>query len=385
MRFHIGFSKRITWKWIIGALGVLAAFFFGNHVALAATAMSADATKVSAVSPQQETYISGIQQSVATGNFINVTNGTPYCTTWSSQRYCAFQINADPKAIGYRDSIQNARLRWYYSKTSMAKCSNGQYITYEFKLFLRNITSGSLPQLWETSGLYSRIFARTASTNYTCSISTDSHVLTATCTMPNPTDEVQLIIEGFTIPYGSVIDNGYYNVGAMPVSYDCSNDSSGVIINNQNQNTQQIINNQNDNTQQIIQSQQDINTSIINSNIDNNTTSHAGTFFNNTTINDHGLSSIVTLPINLLQGILNSQSSCNDFIFFDADDIFGLGSNIITLPSGCILWNRASSTIKTIYWTLLYGGLGYALLTDIWITINHVIDPEKKNDYVMDL
>lgn len=383
MRFHIGFSKRISWKWLLLIGGGLLAFFgIGNHAVLAATSMSADATKVSALSPQADTYIPQLGQTITSGNLINVSNGTPYCTTWSSQRYCAFQLVNDPKSIGYRDSIQNARLRWYYSKASMAKCSSGQYVTYEYKLFLRNITSGTLPQLWDTSGLYSKIFLRTGGTNYTCSLSDDdSHVLTATCTIPNPDDEVQFIIEGFTIPYGSVIDNGYYNVGAMPVSYECSSDSSGIIINNQNQNTEQIINNNNNNTQQIIDSQNQINDNLTDSNISSDTTSHAGTFFN-TTLNDHGLSVIVTAPIRLLQGMLNSANSCNDLVLFTS--IFGQ-DKLVTMPSGCILWNQAPSSVVTIYQITIFGLFGYFVLVDIWHTVNAVLDPERKNDYVMDL
>ena len=381
MRFHIGFSKRISFKWILLILGGLAAFF-GIDKAFAATAFSVDASNVLVLSPQANTYIPELGQTITSGNFINQRTSTPYFGDWESQRYSAFKTITSPyTAIGYRDSIQNARLRWDFTTSSMAKCSSGQYITYEFKVYLRTIQSGTLPQLWDTADLYDDILLRTSDTNYTCTKTSSGHVMKVTCTIPNPSASVYFHIEGFTIPYGSVIDNGYYNVGVAPISYQCSSDSSGLIINNNNQNTEQIINNNNQNTQQIIDSQQDINNSINNDDVQSGT-SHGGDFFNNTQINDHGISIIATAPIRLLQGMLNSGSSCNDLIL--TNEIFGQ-DKLITMPSGCILWSNAPSSIVSIYHITIFGLFGYYVLVDIWHTINAVIDPERKNDYVMDL
>lgn len=386
MRFHIGFSKRISWKWIIGVIGVLAAFFFGNHVVLAAT-LSADATGVYVRSPMYDTE----SPAVDAGALINQQSATTYNITWSSQRYSAFQTTTigSSKYLAYGQDLLKARLRWTYATADMNKCSSSQAINYEFQFYLRDV-SGTIPQKvvngvaskWNNN-IFSRVWIRSNSTNYDCSIlSKESNIMRVQCTMPNPSASVYVYLEDFNLFY--VGGDTLYNVGLAPIQYTCSGLDSAGIINSVTNSATTIIENNNNNTQQIIDSQQDINDSINNDNVQSGT-SHGGNFFNNTTLPDHGLSSIVTLPINLLQGILNSSSSCNDFIFFDTNDLFGLGTQIITLPSGCILWSHASSSIQLVYHSLLLGIFGYWVLVDIWRTVNAVLDPERKNDYVMDL
>lgn len=389
MRFHIGFSKRISWKWIIGAIGVIAAFFLGNHVALAAS-MSADATATYILSPygtQRYCFDSSCSNynEYTNGSLINDQSGTPYNVTWDSQRYSAFKTITSPyTAIGYRDNIYKARLRWTYATSDMNKCSSSQAITYTFKFFLRNITSGTLPQLWDTAGLYSKFWIRSSQTNYDCTVAEkDGHVITVNCTIPNPTATVYVYIENFTIPHLSVIDDGYYNVGSAPVQYTCGGTDTAAIINNNNSNTTQIIENNNNNTQQIIDSQQQINDSLTDDSVNSTTTNFANTIFGQDPFQNHGLQAIITAPISMLQGILNaSTGTCQNL----AVPVNLTGTETATyLPCGSLLWSRVPNTIEAIYQTTIYGFLVYFVLVDIVKTINNVIDPERKNDYVMDL
>lgn len=270
MRFHIGFSKRINWKWLLLIGGALLAFFgVGNHVALAAT-LTADATGVYVRSPMYDTE----SPAVDAGALLNQQSATTYNISWSSQRYSAFQTTTigSSKYLAYGQELLKARLRWTYATSDMNKCSSSQAINYEFQFYLRDV-SGTIPQKvsngvaskWNNN-IFSRVWIRSSSTNYDCSIlSKESNIMRVQCTMPNPSAVVYVYLEDFNLFY--VGGDTLYNVGLAPIQYTCSGlDSAGIInsvnnsttsINeNNNNNTTTIINNNNSNTQEIIDSNQ---------------------------------------------------------------------------------------------------------------------------------
>lgn len=313
MRFHIGFSKRISWKWLLLIGGGLLAFFgIGNHVVLAAS-MSADATATYVVSPYGAIQGGGIE----TGDLIDVQSGTPYCTTWASQRYCAFNTITSPyTSLGKGSNIKNARLRWTFSTSSMAKCTSSQAINYNMQLFLRNINSGSLPNLWDTPNLYTKFWIRSSQENYDCSvISKSDHVINVSCTLPNPTSNVYFYVEGLTIPLSeesnsSTGNDYYYNVGVMPVSYTCSGLDSAGIINSVNSSATNIMNNQNQNTQLIVNEITTMATDNVNAISDLNDTINNDDLpdIPNFSIENMGISSqsqkLFMLPIQLLEYVM---------------------------------------------------------------------------------
>lgn len=385
MRFHIGFSKRISLKWLLLIIGGLLAFF-GIDKAFAAS-MSADSTSTYVVSPYGSIQGGGIE----TGDLINETSGTPYCTTWEGQRYCAFKTITSPYTVlGQGSNIKSARLRWTFSSSSMAKCSSSQAITFNFQLYLRTITSNSLPNLWDTSSLYQKFWIRSSQTNYDCSIiSKESHVINVSCSIPNPTATVYFYIEKFNIPLASEFStNGdpyYYNIGVMPISYSCGGLDTFAIMNNQNQNTQDIMNNQNQNTQDIMENNNQ-NTQNITNSIDDLTGVVNDTSVPNYedlpqfVIENMVISSqsqkLFMLPIQLLNAVVSGSDTCSP-LRIDLSSITALGGGqpyILEIP--CMkdrIKNYIGSTWYEIFDYIMAAIVFYYVGTNIVLRIQQVM------------
>lgn len=261
MRFHVGCSFRpsLSWvKWILLIVGGVFAFFgIGNHVVLAAT-LSATPSSTYAYSPYGATQVCASSNncwSVSSGSYINDQNASCYNQTWDGTSYCAFNHYTNNHSLGHNNMIQNARLRWTYDTSSMNKCSSGEFITYKFDYYLKSVTSGSVPGGWSEKGLYKKFWIRSSQTNYDCNIlNKDQNIISVSCTIPNPTANVYVYIEGLTLPFNNILVDGYYNFGIKAIEYSCG-DSIDASINNLTtalqQGNQEIINNQNENTEKI--------------------------------------------------------------------------------------------------------------------------------------
>ena len=145
--------------------------------------------------------------------------------------------------------------------------------------------------------------------------------------------------------------------------------------------TNNIITNNNNNTNIINGSLNDINDSLTDDNV-SSATSNAEDLLDNIDVSEPiGLTSIITAPIRLLQSLING-GSCNG-LSFDIN-LNGTPKNV-TIPSGCILWDNVPSSVVVIYYIMVYGLFGYRILVDMVHFIDSLRDPDKKNEYTLDL
>lgn len=163
---------------------------------------------------------------------------------------------------------------------------------------------------------------------------------------------------------------------------------TNILINNQNQNTNDIINNQNQNTDKVVSEQEKTNEKLdeLNDNITSDNTSggesEGSSFFNDFEVNDNGgISGIITSPLRVINKMLDSNT-CENLTF----NLNFLGKNKqVSLPSGCILWNKAPQTAVTIYQTLLCGLFSYILATNLFKDIEKLKNPKESEVDTLDL
>lgn len=117
---------------------------------------------------------------------------------------------------------------------------------------------------------------------------------------------------------------------------------------------------------------------LLNPEVDESTSNGGGFFDNFTTTDNGGISSIVTSPLRLIKGLLNSGSSCQDLSF----TIYG---KKVAFPSGCILWDKVPDNVLTIYHTLICGVFAYYLLIKLFKDIENLKDPNKSEVSTLDL
>lgn len=394
MRFHIGFSKRISWKWLLLIGGGLLAFFgVGNHFALAAT-LSADATGVYVVSPMYDVQ----SPAVEAGDLLNQQSATTYNITWSSQRYSAFQTTTigSSKYLAYGSDLLKARLRWTYATSDMNKCSSSQAIQYEFQFYLRDV-SGSIPNTekngtssrWNYPHLFSRVWIRSSQTNYDCEIlSRESNVMRVRCTIPNPTAAVYMYLEDFTAFYPIAAQGTLFNVGLAPIQYTCTGIDSAGIINSVNSSAQSIIENNNNNTNELKESFENSMQEIVDSS-SQNTDAIIGSVMDDTTYNASDVPSFIVenmaissqsqklfmLPIQMLNAVVSGADTCTP-LTINLSSLNGLlHSNIapITIPCmGTRIKNYIGENWYTTFDFLMSAIVFYYIASNIVIRIQQV-------------
>lgn len=163
---------------------------------------------------------------------------------------------------------------------------------------------------------------------------------------------------------------------------------TNILINNQNQNTNEIINNQNQNTDKVVSEQEKTNEKLdeLNQNVTSDDTSGGestgSSFFNDFDVNDNGgISGIITSPLRVINKMLDSNT-CENLTF----NLNFLGKNKeVSLPSGCILWNKAPQSAVTIYQTLLCGLFSYILATNLFKDIEKLKNPKESEVDTLDL
>lgn len=110
--------------------------------------------------------------------------------------------------------------------------------------------------------------------------------------------------------------------------------------------------------------------------------SQGSSFFNDFAVNDNGgISGIITSPLNVINKMLEGNT-CESLTF----NLSFLGKNKeISLPSGCILWNKASQSAVIIYQTLLCGLFSYILATNLFKDIEKLKNPKESEVDTLDL
>lgn len=174
-----------------------------------------------------------------------------------------------------------------------------------------------------------------------------------------------------------------------------SNDNANTdrLIQNDNANTDRIINNQNSNTDRQIQndnanSQAEIdatnrNTQAVNDLNDNITdnsvdTEQAGDFFSDFQDNDHGLSSIITAPLNMIRNLSNATCSpINLTIPFV--------NKTMQLPCFSTIYSQNFGSLFTIYRTITFGIVAYYVCVRIFGLVKGFKDPQNDKVEVVEL
>lgn len=141
---------------------------------------------------------------------------------------------------------------------------------------------------------------------------------------------------------------------------------TNIIIDNNNKNTQDIIDNQKENTDK-----------ILDDNVDSSN-ENASSFFDNFTLEDNGgISSIVTAPLKVIQGLISGGTCSNlEFSVFNKELYF---------PSGCILWNNCPEPILVLYHTLICGFFSYFIGLSLFKDIESLKNPNDSGVSTLDL
>lgn len=120
----------------------------------------------------------------------------------------------------------------------------------------------------------------------------------------------------------------------------------------------------------------DIENTITDSNVDDSTGS---SFFDNFNTDDNGgISGIITAPLTLINSLLNSNKQCTnlEFSILEAD---------VSLPSGCILWDKVDEEMTTLYQTILCGFFSFIILKKLFKDIEEIKNPKDSEVSTLDL
>jgi len=119
----------------------------------------------------------------------------------------------------------------------------------------------------------------------------------------------------------------------------------------------------------------DLNDNITNSDVDNST---ANDFFSNFKSNDHGLSSIITAPLNFIKSMTSKTcspiSATIPLVDFD-----------FTLPCFSTYYKEHFNSLFTVYQTLTFGMVSYYVCVQIYALVKGFKDPENDKMEVIDL
>lgn len=125
----------------------------------------------------------------------------------------------------------------------------------------------------------------------------------------------------------------------------------------------------------------ELNSSINNDNVDSGTGSD---FFNNFNTTDNGgISGIITKPLVLINSLLSNNNSCSDLTF--SIQFPALSSKSVSLPSGCILWDKVPSSVVNLYQVFVVGFSSYYLLKRLFKDVEDLKNPDKDEVEVIDL
>mgnify|MGYP001861117229 CR=1 FL=1 len=138
-----------------------------------------------------------------------------------------------------------------------------------------------------------------------------------------------------------------------------------------------IINNQNQNQQQTNEKLDEINDNLTNSDVSGAQTD-INNFFNGFTDNTHGLTAIVTAPLNLIKSI--TSSTCSP-IGFEAPFV----DQQITLPCMKEIYEQHFGSFLTLYQTITFGLVAYWVSVNILATVRGFKDPDSDKIEVLDL
>lgn len=154
-----------------------------------------------------------------------------------------------------------------------------------------------------------------------------------------------------------------------------SSSSTNTAINNQSaqqhSDSQAEQNAINDNTQAV----NDLNNTISDSNVSGN---GADDFFNNFQDNDHGLSSVVTAPLNFIRSLASSSCSSISLTIPYVDTQFNL-------PCMSTIYRQNFGSLFTLYQTITFGIVAYYVCIKIYGIVKGFKNPDNDRIEVLEL
>lgn len=179
-----------------------------------------------------------------------------------------------------------------------------------------------------------------------------------------------------------------YNITELGLYSGSLNAEISNVISNSNLSTKEDVDKLNDEVKNQVQEQQQTNQKLddLNNNITSDDTSggnsEGSSFFNDFEVNDNGgISGIITSPLKVINKMLEGNT-CENLTF----NLNFLGKNKqVSLPSGCIMWNKAPQSAVTIYQTLLCGLFSYILATNLFKDIEKLKNPKESEVDTLDL
>lgn len=145
---------------------------------------------------------------------------------------------------------------------------------------------------------------------------------------------------------------------------------------NDNKTIQDALNVTRDNTNDTKQNTEDIKNSLNSDDVDDSSNAASG-FFNDFTDNGHGLSGIVTAPLNAVNAMLTTTCTAPSATY---------KNKTFSLPCGDILWNQeGASNFKNIL-NVFYGGIiCFGILKSLFKDVNDLKNPDNDKVEVVDL
>lgn len=289
-------------------------------------------------------------------------------------------FSASLNLTGGTKNLLQYSTQWFTNTNTL--CSTSQ-TSIEFYVYAYPVeTFGGIYDFWDYYDIAS--IAYPSSANSTCTYSRiQKNMLKINCVY-NSGASVQFNIYGALNSKTPPYQNAFQMLIKRNINYTCNatnsdvNNSINSGFNNLNNAVTNGFNQLNQDMQDALTSNneklEDIEGAITDDTVN---TDNADNFFNNFEEKDFGLSDIVKAPLVLIQGLSNG-SSCQylQFSVFDTD---------VSMPSGCILWDKVPDNIEAIYYIFIGGFLAYILGTKLFHDVNDLKDPQKNEVSTLDL
>ena len=174
-----------------------------------------------------------------------------------------------------------------------------------------------------------------------------------------------------SVPFDLSLNN--ISSGDIPViepnEPDTNIDKQDIII---DQNSQ-MINNQNETNEKL----DEINNTLNNDNV-NGANGKGAEFFNDFNNNNHGLSGIITIPLNLITSITSTQCQTLSLTLPFVNQSFNL-------PCMTTIYQQHFSSFLSVYQTITFGIVAYWIAVQIYALVKGFKDPENDKIEVVDL
>lgn len=295
--------------------------------------------------------------------------------TWTLQNPVSLTANVTDVFAGYLSFFDQ----------SLANCQVGQdgYCNQYSIYSTANIT------------LKMNIRSSTSNKQTSCEMNFQNGFWTASCPLPQDMSDFDTIIWNFASTSYKLDDNSSFSFGLSytfveVVNSDVSevtsaiSDSSSQIIESQNENTQKEISAMNQNSQNEVNATNQ-NTEAINnmndtiSNSDSSgASSDAESFFSGFDNDTHGLTSIITAPLQLIGSITSSTCSPIGIPIPFVD-------TTAYLPCMSEIYNQWFGDFFKLYQTITFGMISYWVCVQIFAMVKGFKDPDSDRIEVLDL